>query len=204
VEIVCLDLEGVLIPEIWITLAERTGIEALRATTREVPDYDTLMRRRLRIMDEHGLGLPDIQAASAAVGPLPGAKAFMDWLRRRFQVVILSDTFYEFAHPVMGQLGWPMLFCHTLRVNGDGRVVDYHLRMQGHKEQAVAALRGLNFKVFAAGDSYNDAKMLREADAGFFFRPPGNVVRDFPDFPVAHDYGQLQDRLRAASGRQMD
>ncbi len=198
-EIVCLDLEGVLIPEIWISVAERTGIEALRATTRDVPDYDALMRQRLRILDEHGLGLSDVQAASAAVGPLEGAKEFMDWLRQRFQVVILSDTFYEFAHPIMGQLGWPTLFCHRLRVDGGGRLVDYRLRMQGHKGQAVAAFRGLNFKVFAAGDSYNDTDMLKKADMGILFRPPDNVVREFPEFPVVGEYAELQDRLLEAS-----
>ncbi len=198
-EIVCLDLEGVLIPEIWISVAERTGIEALRATTRDVPDYDALMRQRLRILDEHGLGLSDVQAASAAVGPLEGAKEFMDWLRQRFQVVILSDTFYEFAHPIMGQFGWPTLFCHRLRVDGGGRVVDYRLRMRDHKVQAVAAFRGLNFKVLAAGDSYNDTGMLNEADVGILFRPPDNVAREFPRFPVVREYAGLQDRLLAAS-----
>lgn len=199
VEIVCLDLEGVLIPEIWISLAERTGIEALRATTREVPDYDALMRQRLRILEEHGLGLPDVQAAADAVGPLEGATEFMDWLRPRFQVVILSDTFYEFAHPIMRQLGWPTLFCHRLQVDGGGRVVDYRLRMRDHKTRAVAAFRGLNFKVFAAGDSYNDTGMLKEADRGILFRPPDNVAREFPRFPVAREYGELQDRFLEAS-----
>ena len=198
-EIVCLDLEGVLIPEIWISLAERTGIEALRATTREVPDYDALMRQRLRILEEHGLGLPDVQAAADAVGPLEGAKEFIDWLRQRFQVVILSDTFYEFAHPIMRRLGWPTLFCHRLQVDGGGRVVDYRLRMRNHKVQAVAAFRGLNFKVFAAGDSYNDTGMLKEADRGILFRPPDNVAREFPRFPVAREYAELQDRLLEAS-----
>lgn len=198
-EIVCLDLEGVLIPEIWISLAERTGIEALRATTREVPDYDALMRQRLRILEEHGLGLPDVQAAADAVGPLEGATEFMDWLRRRFQVVILSDTFYEFAHPIMRRLGWPTLFCHRLQVDGGGRVVDYRLRMPDHKVQAVAAFRGLKFKVFAAGDSYNDTGMLKEADVGILFRPPDNVAREFPRFPVAREYGELQDRFLEAS-----
>ncbi len=198
-EIVCLDLEGVLIPELWITVAERTGIEALRATTRDVPDYDALMRQRLRILEKHRLGLPDVQAAADAVGPLEGAKEFMDWLRQRFQVVILSDTFYEFAHPIMRQLGWPTLFCHRLQVDGGGRVVDNRLRMGDHKVQAVAAFRGLNFKVFAAGDSYNDTGMLKEADMGILFRPPDNVAREFPRFPVARDYGELQGRLLEAS-----
>ncbi len=200
-EIVCLDLEGVLIPEIWISLAERTGIEALRATTRDVPDYDALMRQRLRILEEHGLGLPDVQAAADTVGPLEGAKDFIDWLRRRFQVVILSDTFYEFAHPIMRQLGWPTLFCHRLEVDGDGRVTGYHLRLEDHKRQAVAAFRGLNFKVIAVGDSYNDTDMLAEADAGFLFRAPDNVIAKFPQFPVSREFGELQNLFEETSRR---
>ena len=192
--IACLDLEGVLVPEIWIEFAERTRIPSLRATTRDVPDYDVLMRQRLRILAEHRLGLPDIQAVIAEMRPLPGAGEFLEWLRERFQVVILSDTYYEFAAPLMRQLGYPTLMCHKLGVDAEGRVVDYHLRQKDQKRQAVKAFHGLNFKVIAAGDSYNDTAMLSEADAGILFCPPDNVVREFPQFPVTRDY----DELRAA------
>jgi phosphoserine/homoserine phosphotransferase len=192
--IACLDLEGVLVPEIWINVAERTGIDALRMTTREEPDYDVLMRKRLGILDEHGLGLPDIQDVIGTLTPLEGAPAFVDWLRERFQVVILSDTFYEFAAPLMRQLGFPTLFCHRLESDARGRVVDYHLRMPDQKRRAVQAFHGLNFQVIAAGDSYNDTSMLGEADAGILFRPPDNVIAEFPQFPVTRSY----DELRAA------
>ncbi len=192
--IACLDLEGVLVPEIWIEFAERTGIPSLRATTRDVPDYDVLMRQRLRILAEHRLGLADIQGVIAGMRPLPGAGEFLDWLRERFQVVILSDTYYEFAAPLMRQLGYPTLMCHKLGIDAEGRVVDYHLRQKDQKRQAVKAFHGLNFKVVAAGDSYNDTAMLSEADAGILFCPPDNVVREFPQFPVTRDY----DELRAA------
>jgi phosphoserine / homoserine phosphotransferase len=201
-EIACLDLEGVLIPEIWIAFAERTGIGELRATTRDVPDYDVLMRQRLRILGEHGLGLPDIQTVISGMSPLEGAHEFLDWLRERFQVVILSDTYYEFALPLMRQLGFPMLMCHRLGVDGQGRVVSYHLRLQDQKRQAVKALHGLNFRVIAAGDSYNDTAMLAEADAGILFCPPENVIREFPQFPVTRDYGELRAAFLAASVRQ--
>jgi phosphoserine / homoserine phosphotransferase len=198
-EIACLDLEGVLIPEIWIAFAERTGIEELRATTRDIPDYDVLMRQRLRILGEHELGLPDIQAVISGMSPLEGATEFLDWLRERFQVVILSDTYYEFALPLMRQLGFPMLMCHRLGVDRQGRVVSYHLRQQDQKREAVKALHGLNFRVIAAGDSYNDTAMLAEADAGILFCPPENVIREFPQFPVTRDYGELRAAFLAAS-----
>jgi len=190
-EIVCLDLEGVLVPEIWINVAERTGIEELRATTRDVPDYDVLMRQRLGILDAHGLGLPDIQAVIAGLGPLDGAGEFLDALRQRSQVVILSDTFYEFARPLMRQLGWPTLFCHRLETDGNGRVIGYRLRMADHKRQAVTHLRDLNFRVTAAGDSYNDTTMLAAADTGILFRAPENVIREFPQFPVVDTFDDL-------------
>jgi len=192
VEIACLDLEGVLIPEIWIAFAERTGIPDLRATTRDIPDYDRLMRQRLRLLEEHRLGLPDIQAVIGAMSPLPGAAEFLNWLRERFQVVILSDTYYEFATPLMRQLGYPTLMCNRLAVDGTGRVVGYRLRQPDQKREAVKAFHGLNFRVIAAGDSYNDTAMLTEADAGILFCPPDNVVREFPQFPVTHDYGELR------------
>jgi len=201
VDIVCLDLEGVLVPEVWINVAERTGIEALRATTRDVPDYNVLMRQRLGILDKHGLKLADIQAVIAKMGPMDGARAFLDGLRERYQVVILSDTFYEFAHPLMRQLGWPTLFCHRLSVDGGGRIVDYRLRMPDQKRQSVEAFRALNFTVLAAGDSYNDTTMLAAAHAGVLFRAPENVIREFPQFAVVREYAELGAELDAASRR---
>ena len=191
-QVACLDLEGVLVPEIWINVAEQTGISALRVTTRDEPDYDVLMKRRLQILAEHGLGLQDIQRVIGTLRPLDGALPFLEWLRERFQVLVLSDTFYEFAAPFMRQLGFPALFAHQLQVDGNGRVVDYRIRMQDQKRQTVKALHGLNFRVIAAGDSYNDTAMLREADAGILFRPPPNVVREFPQFPVAQTYEELR------------
>lgn len=196
--VLCLDLEGVLVPEIWIGVAERTGIPELRVTTREEPDYDKLMRRRLAILEREGLGLPDVQAVIDALGPLPGARAFLDWARERAQILILSDTFYEFARPLMRQLGWPTLFCNRLVVDADGRILDYRMRQPDPKRQAVRALHGLNFRVVAAGDSYNDTAMLAEADAGILFRPPDNVVREFPQFPVTRDYDELRAAVEGA------
>ena len=190
--IVCLDLEGVLIPEIWIEVAERTGIDALRATTREAPDYDVLMRQRLRILKEHRLGLPDIQTVIATMAPMPGAKEFLDWVRSEFQLVILSDTFYEFAMPLMRQLDYPTLMCHRLTTDASGFVIDYHLRQEDPKRMAVKALHSLNYKVIAAGDSYNDIGMLSEADAGFFFCPPDSIVNEFPQYKVTRDYTALK------------
>jgi phosphoserine/homoserine phosphotransferase len=189
--IVCLDLEGVLVPEIWINVAERTGIKELRVTTREMPDYDALMRRRLGILDRHGLKLADLQAVIADMGPLPGAHDFLNRLRARYQVIILSDTFYEFAAPLMRQLGHPTLFCHRLEIDAAGRVADYRLRMPDQKRAAVRALHALRFQVIAAGDSYNDTAMLAEADVGFLFCPPQNVIDEFPQFPVTFTYEEL-------------
>jgi phosphoserine/homoserine phosphotransferase len=188
----CLDLEGVLVPEIWINVAERTSIDELRVTTRDEPDYDRLMRRRLAILDEHRLGLADIQSVIATLRPLEGALRFLDELRERFQVLIVSDTFYEFADPLMRQLGRPTLLCNRLEVDAAGRIVDYHLRMPDQKREAVKALHGLRFRVIAAGDSYNDTAMLAEAEAGILFRPPDNVIREFPDFPVTRSYAELR------------
>ncbi len=190
--IACLDLEGVLVPEIWIEFAERTGISALRATTRDVPDYDALMRQRLRLLKEHRLGLPDIQAVIAGMRPLAGAPEFLDWLRERFQVVILSDTFYEFATPLMRQLGHPTLLCHRLITDASGFVTEYRLRLPDQKRQAVKAFHALNYRVAAAGDSYNDTAMLSEADVGILFCPPQNVIAEFPQFPVTRDYAELR------------
>ncbi len=197
-EIVCLDLEGVLIPEIWVNFAELTGIAALRATTRDVPDYDELMRFRLKILDEHGLGINDIQKVIAELRPLDGAYEFLARLREQYQVVILSDTFYEFARPLMAQLEWPTLFCHKLQLSGQGRIVDYHLRMADHKRKAVEAFQGLNFRTVAAGDSYNDTAMLGAADHGFLFCPPQNVIDEFPQFPVTRSYEELASAIAGA------
>ena len=196
-KLACLDLEGVLVPEIWIQVAQETGIEDLRLTTRDLPDYDELMRYRLDLLDRHGISLSRIQHTIAAMGPMPGALDFLDWLRERAQVVILSDTFYEFAMPLMAQLGHPTLLCHRLRIQQD-MIVGFTLRMPDSKRAAVRAFHDLNFQVIAAGDSYNDIAMLAEADAGILFRPPANVVSEFPDFPVAKDYPGLKAAFDAA------
>ncbi|MBM4385641.1 MAG: bifunctional phosphoserine phosphatase/homoserine phosphotransferase ThrH [Deltaproteobacteria bacterium] len=195
--IACLDLEGVLVPEIWIEFSERTRIPELRRTTRDEPDYDKLMKWRIALLEQKGFGLADIQAVIATMSPLPGAREFLDWLRARMQVVILSDTFNQFAQPLMKQLGWPTLFCHDLVTNAAGRIGDYRLRQPDAKRQSVIALRSLNFRTIAAGDSYNDTRMLGEADHGVLFCPPDNVIREFPQFPVTRTY----DELRAAFER---
>lgn len=200
-EIACLDLEGVLVPEIWIGFAEKTGIDELRATTRDIPDYDELMQQRLRLLREHDLGLPDIQEVIAGLQPLPGAADFIDWLRERFQVVILSDTFYEFSWPLMKQLGFPTLFCHRLVADENGMIVDYRLRQKDPKRQCVKAFHDLNYRCIAAGDSYNDTTMLSEADAGILFNAPDNVIREFPQFPAVHDYDALRRAFAEASER---
>lgn len=200
-QIVCLDLEGVLVPEIWIEFSKRTGIPELRKTTRDEPDYDKLMRYRLALLAQHKLGLPDIQRVITEMGPMPGAREFLDELRERFQVLILSDTYYEFARPLMRQLGWPTLFCHQLETDAQGFVTNYHLRLPEQKRAAVKALKDLNFKVIAAGDSYNDTAMLGEAHAGIFFRPPENVIREFPQYPVTQDYPSMMAEILAASAR---
>lgn len=197
-QIVCLDLEGVLIPEIWIAFAERTGIAELRRTTRDEPDYDVLMKYRLDILASHGLGLPQIQEVISGMSPMEGARDFLDSLRERYQLVILSDTFYEFAHPFMRQLGWPTLFCHSLESDDSGRLVNYHLRMPDQKREAVKRFKELNFKVVAAGDSYNDTAMLGEAHGGILFHPPENVVREFPQYPVVRDYAALRAEIDQA------
>lgn len=202
-EIACLDLEGVLIPEIWIAFAEKTGIEELKATTRDIPDYDVLMKQRLGILDQHGLGLNEIQEVIATLEPLPGAAEFTDWLRERFQVVILSDTFYEFSQPLMRQLGFPTLLCHQLEVNGSGKVTDYRLRQANPKRQAVVALKSIYYRVIAAGDSYNDTTMLGEADAGILFHAPDNVIAEFPQYPAVHTYEDLKKEFIKASNREL-
>ena len=198
-QIVCLDLEGVLIPEIWIEFSQRTGIAELARTTRDEPDYARLMRGRIDILRERGLGLPDIQEVIAEMRPLAGAREFLDWLRMQFQVVILSDTYYQFAAPLMRQLGHPTLFCHELVVEPGGRVRDYRLRMPDQKRASVEAFRQLNFRTIAAGDSYNDTSMLAAADAGILFCPPAKVAAEFPQFPVARDYDELRQAVLSAS-----
>lgn len=200
-QVVCLDLEGVLVPEIWIAFAERTGIPQLRRTTRDEPDYGKLMRFRIGLLRERGLKLSDIQAVIAGMAPLPGAQAFLDDLRAHYQVVILSDTFYEFADPLMRQLGRPTLLCHRLEVDEAGFVTGYRLRQADPKRQAVNAFKSLNFQVLAAGDSFNDTGMLAAADAGFFIHPPESIVAQFPQFPVHHDYASLRASIDAAAQR---
>jgi len=197
--VACLDLEGVLVPEIWINVAERTGIAELRRTTRDEPDYDKLMRGRIAILAQHGLGIRDIQQVIEGMEPLPGAAEFLAWLRERYQVLILSDTFYQFAKPLMRQLGEPTLFCHDLELDAAGRVIGYRLRQDDSKRRAVQALRSLQFTTIAAGDSYNDTAMLAEADAGILYRPPENVVREFPQFPVTRSYEELRAAFERAA-----
>jgi phosphoserine/homoserine phosphotransferase len=199
-QIACLDLEGVLVPEIWINVAERTGIAELRRTTRDEPDYDKLMRDRIAVLDRHGLKLADIEDVIGTMEPLEGADSFLDWLRERVPVVILSDTFEQFSRPLMRRLGFPALLCNTLEIDSAGRIAGYRLRLADGKRKAVEAFRALALRVIAAGDSYNDTTMLGAADAGILFRPPDNVVREFPQFPVTRTYAELRDAFaRAAS-----
>ena len=200
-ELACLDLEGVLVPEIWIAFAEKTGIDELRATTRDIPDYDVLMKQRLRILDENNLKIQDIQEVIATLEPLPGAIEFLDWLRERFQVIILSDTFYEFSQPLMRQLKWPTLFCHKLVIDDEGRVTDYKLRQADPKRASVKALHSLNYRVIAAGDSYNDTTMLSEAEVGILFHAPQNVIEEFPQFRAVQEFDELKQAFLDASQR---
>jgi len=200
-QVVCLDLEGVLVPEIWIEFSRRTGIAGFMRTTRDEPDYNRLMRYRLDLLTEHRLKLSDIQQVIEGMGPMAGAREFLDDLRNRYQVFILSDTFYEFADPLMRQLGRPTLLCHRLDVDAEGVVRDYRLRMPDQKRAAVNAIKGLNFQVIAAGDSYNDTGMLAAADAGFFIHPPESIVQQFPQFPVTRSYPELRAAIDAAAAR---
>ena len=191
-DIVCSDLEGVFVPEIWINVAEKTGIKELRLTTRDISDYDVLMKKRLSILDEHGLKINDITDVIATMGPLDGAVEFLDWLRSKTQVIVVSDTFVQFAGPLMEKLGRPTIFCHSLSIDPAGKITGYNLRQQDAKKETAAALKSLNYRVIAFGDSYNDIAMLKEADKGMLFRPPDNVIEEFPQFPVATDYGALK------------
>ena len=190
--VACLDLEGVLVPEIWIAFAEKTGIEKLRLTTRDIPDYDELMRGRLKILNDNNLRISDIQNVIKQVFPMEGAKDFLSWLKTEFQVIILSDTFNQFAGPLMEKLDHPTLFCHDLIVDNSGRITDYKLRIRDAKTKAVKALQDLNLKVIAAGDSYNDTGMLKQAEAGILFKAPTNVIKEFPQFPVTRDYEEFK------------
>lgn len=202
-EIACLDLEGVLIPEIWIEFAEKVGVPELKATTRDIPDYDVLMKQRLGLLDQHGYGVNEIQEVIATLSPLEGAAEFLDWLRQRFQVVILSDTFYQFAGPLMAQLGYPALLCHNLLVNDSGKVVDYQLRQKNPKRQAVIGFKSMYYRTIAAGDSYNDTAMLEEAHAGILFRAPDAVIAEFPQYPVARSYEEFKKEFLKASNRNL-
>ncbi len=194
-QIVCLDLEGVLVPEIWIGVAERAGIEELRLTTRDISDYDVLMKRRIEILHERGLRIGDVHDVIDSLEPLPGARSFLDRLRSSVQVAILSDTFYQFAEPLMRKLNWPSLYCNNLEIDAQGRVTGYRLRQPDQKRQAVRAFKSLNFQVVAAGDSYNDISMLTEAHAGILFRPPEQLMAEHPHFPVTHTHEELYDAL---------
>ncbi|CAI8324698.1 MAG: Phosphoserine phosphatase ThrH [Cellvibrionales bacterium UBA7375] len=202
-EIACLDLEGVLVPEIWIAFAEKTGIEELKKTTRDEPDYDVLMQYRLDLLRQHNLGLNEIQEVIATLSPLEGAADFVDWLRERFQVVILSDTFYEFASPLMKQLGYPTLLCHKLETDSSGNVVNYRLRQANPKRQAIVGFKSMYYRTIAAGDSYNDTTMLAEADAGILFHAPDNVIKEFPQFPAVQTFADLKQEFIRASNRNL-
>jgi phosphoserine/homoserine phosphotransferase len=204
VEIACLDLEGVLIPEIWIAFAEKTGIEELKRTTRDEPDYDILMNYRLDLLRQHGLGLNEIQEVIATLKPLDGALDFVNWLRERFQVVILSDTFYDFASPFMKQLGYPTLLCHKLEADENGTLVNYHLRQANPKRQAIVGFKSMYYRTIAAGDSYNDTTMLAEADAGILFHAPDNVIAEFPQFPAVHTFDDLKQEFLRSSIRTLE
>jgi len=197
-DVLCLDLEGVLIPEIWQAVAHKTRIETLKKTTRDIPVYDELMQLRLGVLNEHELPMSLIESVIDELEPLPGAGDFLDWARRRFQVAIISDTFYQFAMPFMAKLGWPTLLCHQLEVEDD-RIVGYSIRQPDPKRCSVKAFKSLEYRVIAAGDSYNDISMLEEADIGYFFCAPQNVLEEFPQYPHANSYAELQSLLEQAT-----
>jgi len=199
--IACLDLEGVLLPEIWIAFAEKTGINELKMTTRDIPDYSELMQIRLKVLKKNNLKIEDIQNVINTLRPLDGAQKFLSWLKSEFQLIILSDTFYEFSGPLMKQLDYPTLFCHQLVINKYGEIIDFKLRQKDQKTKAVKALQSLNFKVISAGDSYNDTGMLQQADSGILFCPPENVIKEFPQFPVALDYNEFKSLLLSTRER---
>ncbi len=196
--IVCSDLEGVFVPEIWINVAKKTGIEELKLTTRDISDYDVLMKKRLNILKENNLKLKDIQDVIHKMEPLPGALDFLNWMRTQTQVIVVSDTFVQFAGPLMKKLGYPTLFCHSLEVAEDNSVIGYKLRQVEGKKRTVQALRSLEFKVIALGDSYNDINMLKESDMGILFCPPQNVIDEYPEIPVTTDYDQVKQIMKKA------
>jgi phosphoserine/homoserine phosphotransferase len=198
--IICSDLEGVFVPEVWINVADKTGINELRRTTRDEPDYDLLMRSRMKILDQHGLKLHDIQNVIAQIRPLPGAVEFIAWIREHTQLIVVSDTFIQFADPLIKQLGRPTLFCHSLIMDETNRIIDYKLRQPDPKRKTVEALQGLKYQVIAMGDSYNDISMLKQADTGILFRPPDNVIKDYPQFPVCTNYEELKEQLKPYFG----
>ncbi len=199
--IICSDLEGVFVPEIWINVAKKTGIEELRLTTRDISDYDVLMKKRLGILKEHNLKLGDIQAVIKKIDPLEGAVEFLSWIRENYQVIIVSDTFVEFASPLMEKLGRPTLLCHSLIVEPDGSISGYTLRQQDAKRKVIQAMKNLSYQVLAFGDSYNDINMLKEADASFLFRPPANVIEEFPEIQPTDDYSQLKEWITKATSK---
>jgi phosphoserine/homoserine phosphotransferase len=196
-KILVADLEGVFLPEIWINVAEKTGIEELRLTTRDISDYDVLMKKRLAILKEHKLKIQDIENVIACLDPLDGALDLLNWIRQKTQIIILSDTFEEFAKPLMAKLNYPTLLCHNLTIDEHGNITDYNIRIENQKQQAVKAFKKMNYHVVAFGDSYNDTAMIQEADQGFFFNPPDSVKKDFPQFPVADDYCQLRAMIKS-------
>jgi len=196
--IICTDMEGVLVPEIWINVAEETGIEELRLTTRDISDYDVLMKKRLALLKKHNLKISDIQKVIARMNPMEGAREFLEWLHTKAQTIIVSDTFTQFADPLIEKLGWPTLFCNSLSIAPDGSVTDYNLRQKDGKRHTVLALRSLNYNIISVGDSYNDISMLKEADTGILFRPPESVKKEFPDFPVTETYDQLKAIIKKA------
>ncbi len=200
--IICSDLEGIYTPEIWINVSEHTGIEELKLTTRDVNDYNVLMRGRLSILNQHQLRLPDIQNVIKQLEPLHGAREFLDWIRSVFQLIIVSDTFAEFADPLMEKLGRPTLLCHHLTVDDEGNITDYNLRQQDAKRKVVEALQNLNYKVIAIGDSYNDISMLRKAEKAILFRPPQNVIDENPDLPFVTDYDELKRSILEITGNE--
>lgn len=191
-KVICCDLEGVWVPEVWINVAKKTGIDELKLTTRDIKDYDELMQYRLKILDKHGLKLRDIQEVIATIQPLDGALEVIKWLQRISRLIVVSDTFVEFAEPLMRQLDYPTLFCHSLEVDDTNRITGYKLRQKDPKRQVIKALQSLNYEVIAFGDSYNDVSMLQQADNAFLYRPPQNVIDEFPEFPVATNYDQMR------------